>query len=380
MQFLRKDASIIWVSLHARLLEDREGKTFNIEGIFADITSKKQATEALRESEEWLRKENIRLRANIKDRYRFGDIIGKSPVMQEVYEFILKAAATDANVMIIGESGTGKELVARAIHDLSDRKGHKLITVNCGAIPENLLESEFFGYKRGAFTGATRDKKGYLDLADGGTLFLDELGELSLNMQVKLLRVLDRRGYMPIGGNEIRYVDTRFIAATNRNLQEQVRQGLMREDFFYRIHILPTQLPPLRDRKEDLSLLVEHFMHEFSTDSPSPPLSGEITEAILRHDWPGNVRELQNVLRRYVTLGHFNLAISPDSRRSAYISAEEKKPIHGSVDHRTSVERYEKDLIEASLAKHQWHRERAAASIGMARRTFFRKMKKYGLD
>lgn len=181
VQFLRKDSSIIWVSLHARLLEDRERKNFNIEGIFSDITSKKKATEELRESEELLRKENIRLRANIKDRYRFGDIIGKSPVMQEVYEFILKAAATEANVMIIGESGTGKELVARAIHDLSDRKEQNMVTVNCGAIPEHLMESEFFGYKRGAFTGANRDKKGYLDLADGGTLFLDELGELSLN-------------------------------------------------------------------------------------------------------------------------------------------------------------------------------------------------------
>ena len=280
VQFFRKDGSAIWASLHARLLEDPEGKPLNIEGIFSDITARKQATEALRESEELLRKENIRLRANIKDRYRFGDIIGKSPAMQDIYEFILKAAATEANVMICGESGTGKEFVARAIHDLSDRKNKSFIPVNCGAIPENLMESEFFGYKKGAFTGANRDKKGYLDLADGGTLFLDELGELSLNMQVKLLRVLDGHGYIPVGGHEIRNVDIRFIAATNRNLQERVKQGLMREDFFYRIHILPAQIPPLRDRKEDLPLLVEHFMSEFGKGDKLPPLTGKIMEAI----------------------------------------------------------------------------------------------------
>jgi PAS domain S-box-containing protein len=380
VQFLRKDKSIIWVSLHARLLADREGKTFNIEGIFSDITNRKKVTEALRESEACLREENIRLRANIKDRYRFRDIIGKSPAMQDVYEFILKAAATEANVMISGESGTGKELVARAIHDLSDRKDKHIVTVNCGAIPENLMESEFFGYKKGAFTGANRDKQGYLDLAHGGTLFLDELGELSLNMQVKLLRVLDRRGFIPVGGHDVRHVDVRFIAATNRNLQAQVRQGLMREDFFYRIHILPAQLPPLRERKDDLPLLVEHFMEEFGKEAERLPLTGKLMEAIQRHDWPGNVRELQNVLRRYVTLGHFSLEISQES--GAYVDVPMVKHVSSAAtnDHKSSVESYERDLIEASLTKNQWHREKAAASIGMARRTFFRKMKKFGFD
>lgn len=379
VQFLRKDGSIIWASLHARLIEAREGKNFNIEGIFSDITSRKRATEALRESEQWLRKENIRLRDNIKDRYRFRDIIGKSPAMQDIYEFILKAAATEDNVLISGESGTGKELVARAIHELSDRKDKKIVAVNCGAIPDNLMESEFFGYKKGAFTGAARDKKGYLDLADGGTLFLDELGELSLNMQVKLLRVLDRRGYIPVGGHDLRHVDIRFIAATNRDPRARVRQGLMREDFFYRIHILPAQLPPLRDRKEDLPLLVEHFMGEFAQNATRPPMTGKIMEAILRHHWPGNVRELQNVLRRYVTLRHFTLDMTPEANARAHVVMAGNHAGPGADDHRACVERYEKDLIEASLIKHRWHREKAAAGIGMARRTFFRKMRKYGV-
>ncbi len=380
VRFLRKDGNPIWVSLHARLLEDRDGNPQNIEGIFWDITSSKKATEALRESEELLRKENIRLRANIKDRYRLGDIIGKSPAMQDIYEFILNAAATEANVMICGESGTGKELVARAIHDLSDRKDKSFIPVNCGAIPENLMESEFFGYKRGAFTGANRDKKGYLDLAHGGALFLDELGELNLNMQVKLLRVLDGHGYIPVGGHEVRNVDIRFIAATNRNLHERVRQGLMREDFFYRINILPAQLPPLRDRKEDLPLLVEHFMSAFGKGEKLAPMTGKIMEAISRHDWPGNVRELQNVLRRYFTLRQFTLELSQNGKSNVEAVAAPGLADMEREDHKTAVERYERDLIEASLIKHQGRREKAALDLGMARRTFFRKMKKFGLD
>lgn len=380
VQFYRKDGTAIWASLHARLIEDPDGKAGSIEGIFADITERKRATEALRESEENLRQENIRLRSHIKDRYRFGNIIGKSPAMQEIYEFILKAAATNAIVIIYGESGTGKELVARAIHDLSERKNKSFIPVNCGAIPENLMESEFFGYKKGAFTGAHRDKKGCLDLADGGTLFLDELGELSLNMQVKLLRVLDGRGYTPVGGHEIHQPSIRFIAATNRNLREQVQAGLMREDFFYRIHILPANLPPLRERKEDLPLLVEHFMQEYGAPEQLPPLTGKIAEAIRRHDWPGNVRELQNVLRRYFTLKRFSLEMSPERR--ATTEAPTSKNISGGEQeaHRDAVDLYERNLIETSLRQNQWHREKTAAVLGMSRRTFFRKLKKYGLD
>ncbi|MBI5590805.1 MAG: sigma 54-interacting transcriptional regulator [Deltaproteobacteria bacterium] len=373
VQFYRKDGSTLWASLHARLVIDQEGKPSSIEGLFADITDSKRATEALRESEENLRKENLRLRSSIKDQYRFGNIIGKSAAMKEIYEFILKAAAGCASVIIYGESGTGKELVARAIHEMTDRKDNAFIPVNCGAIPENLMESEFFGYKKGAFTGANRDKQGYLDLADKGTLFLDELGELSLTLQVKLLRVLEGHGYIPVGGNEVRQSNARFIAATNRDLLAQVKQSQMREDFFYRIHIIPIHIPPLRDRKEDIPLLVEHFTNEFGAHTKIPPLTGRIWEDIMRYDWPGNIRELQNVLHRYFTLNTFNLEISPDKH---FAAAGSQTNDH----HRTAIDLYEKNLIEATLRENQWHREKTASCLGMSRRTFFRKLKKYGLS
>ena len=269
VEFLRKNGSRIWVSLHARPIMDNKGKLLLIEGIFFDITERKREADALREREEYLRKENIRLRSNIKDRYRFGDIVGKSTAMQDVYEMILKAAATVTNVIIYGESGTGKELVARAIYQFSDRKKKRFVPVNCGAIPEHLLESEFFGYKKGAFTGAANNKAGYLDLADDGVLFLDELGEIGPNLQVKLLRVLEGGGYTPVGGLEVRKPNLRIIAATNRNLQDYVARGIMREDFYYRIHIIPIHLPPLRERKEDIPLLIEHFMKNAGSGNDS---------------------------------------------------------------------------------------------------------------
>jgi PAS domain S-box-containing protein len=344
---------------------------------FMDITTLKQAQEVLKESEEYLRKENIRLKSSIKDRYRFGQIVGKSHVMQEVYELILKAASTDANVIIYGESGTGKELVAKAIHDISDRKQSAFIVVNCGAIPENLLESEFFGYKRGAFTGAESDKHGYLDLANGGTLFLDELGEISLNMQVKLLRVVEGRGYIPVGGREEKFSDIRIIAATNRNLRRMVNTGLMREDFFYRIHIIPIYMPPLRERKEDLLFLIEHFLSVYDPKT-LPPITGRIMDAIQKYHWPGNVRELQNTLHRYVTLKKF------DIMGTSLAADDIQQPVSHQIlqenrDLRSALEDFEKQLILDSLEKNKYHRGKAAAALGINRRTLYKKMKIFGL-
>jgi len=369
---------------------------------FTDITSRKQAEVALLESRESLQKENIRLRSSIRERYRFCDIIGKSQVMQEVYEFILQAAATQANVIIYGESGTGKELVAKAIHETSDRSRKGFVTIHCGAIPETLMESEFFGYKKGAFTGAHLDKRGYFDEADGGTMFLDEVGEIGLNMQVKLLRAISGDGYTPVGSNLFKNADVRIIAATNRNLRDLVKRGIMREDFFYRIHILPIYLPPLRERKDDMPLLVDHFLQLH--DKNHPPLPGNIAEALLNYDWPGNIRELQNVLHRYLTLKRLDFTGGPtppstprdrrmpedgDSNNTVFAASPfpgvqaQPAPDNGDKSKEESsmtLEANEKDLIIRALTENNWHRSRTAAALGINRKTLFRKMQKFGLE
>jgi len=344
-----------------------------LESLVIDITERKREEKALAERAAYLRKENVRLKSSMRERFRFGDIIGKSQPMQAVYDLILNAAATDANVIIYGESGTGKELVAKAINENSDRQNEPFVVVNCGAIPETLLESEFFGYKKGAFTGAERDKHGYLALADGGTLFLDELGEIGLNMQVKLLRVIEGHGYTPVGGTQPHYPNIRFVGATHRKLQELVKSGGMREDFFYRIHVIPIHLPPLRERKEDLSFLVEHFRQSYPEGAELPPITGEIMEAIYRYDWPGNVRELQNTLHRYFTLHQFDILKSPDAGQAP-------PPKDGPVELEAALVRYEKDLILSALVNTKWHRGWAATRLGINRRTLYKKMKKYGLD
>ncbi len=347
-------------------------KTGQVIASFLDITRRKQAETALRESREHLQKENTLLKSSIKERYRFGNIIGKSTAMQEVYEFIIKAAANPANVIIYGESGTGKELVARAIHKMSDRSAKRFVTVNCGAIPENILESEFFGYRKGAFTGAHANKPGYLDYADGGTLFLDEVGEIGLNMQVKLLRAIEGGGYMPVGSNQTKTADVRIIAATNRNLKDLVKKGLMREDFFYRIHILPIYLPSLRERKEDIPLLVDHFMNLY--DKLQAPIPGKVMVTLSGYDWPGNVRELQNVLHRYLTLKKLDFMGSKRTEHEPHA-----KEYGSGTDIQTAKDSMEKELIQKTLHRHQWHRGRTAAALKINRKTLFMKMKKYGL-
>jgi len=345
-----------------------------------DITEKKRAEEALRRSAEHLLEENLLLKVSMKERYRFGEIIGKSPAMQAVYNRILEAAHTDAGVIIYGESGTGKELVARAVHLLSDRKKRAFVPVNSGAIPESLLESEFFGYKKGAFTGATADKQGFLDIADGGILFLDEVGEIPVKMQVKLLRAIDDGSYTPVGSSQVENTDVRVVAATNRDLRELVKDGRIREDFFYRIHIIPIYVPPLRERKEDLPLLIDHFM-KTGPNKPkkTPVITGKTLDALFNYDWPGNVRELKNTLERYITLNKIDfmtsntfLAKEPDTLADSLNSSD-------LPDHRSAMASYEKKLIIRALEQNRWHREKAAKCLVIPRRTFFRKLKNYEL-
>lgn len=339
---------------------------------YRDITQKK-------EKEYQVNQENIRLRSTIKDRCRFQNIIGMSSAMQNVYDQILTAAGSDANVSIYGESGTGKELVARAIHDMSPRNADAFVTINCGAIPEPLMESEFFGYKKGAFTGAAFDKHGYLDLADTGTLFLDEIGDLPLSMQVKLLRAIDGGGYYPIGSQSKHTSDFRIVAATNKNLKQLLGEGFMREDFYYRIQVIPIFLPPLKDRKEDIPLLVDYFTDIYAQSSPFKKIPNHITAQIFSHDWPGNIRELQNVLLRFFSTGEFeisNMIVNPrksaDVNRSVQIGDNSNNLSH-------TIEMVEKEQIVNALQSTNWHRSCAAEKLGISRSTLFRRMKKHDL-
>ncbi|MBR9982654.1 MAG: sigma-54-dependent Fis family transcriptional regulator, partial [Desulfatitalea sp.] len=347
--------------------------------VVIDIHERKQAELALKEKEVYLKKENIRLRATIKERYRFGDIIGKSAPMQKVYEMILRAAAIDANVIIYGESGTGKELVARAIHTMSDRSGHRFVPVNCGAIPSNLLESEFFGYEKGAFTGAGQKKQGLLDYADNGTLFLDELGEIKEDMQVKLLRVLEGGGYTPIGGLAVKKPNLRIIAATNKSLAKLIEKGSMREDFFYRIHIIPIQLPPLRERREDIALLAEHFLAKHSQGKTPPTLRGHELEALINHDWPGNVRELENTLQRYISLHSLDLMGFTLRSDPPAIGDLATRLTGGRQPLREALHDFEKAYIASLLHRHQWNRTKVAEILGVERKTLYLKIKRLGI-
>ncbi len=346
------------------------------QAMIRDIDQRKHMEETLRDSEAHLRQENLRLRSTIEQRHKFGDIVGRSDAMQQIYEMMLMAAASDANIILYGESGTGKELVANAVHDMSDRREGKFVPVNCGAIPEALLEREFFGHKRGAFTGATADKQGYLDEADGGTLFLDEIGEIKPDLQVKLLRAIEGGGYTPIGGSEVRKPDFRIIAATSRNLTEMVQEGQMRSDFFYRVHVIPIHLPPLRQRKEDIPLLVEHFLKAYDPNM-RPVIAEKTRQTLLAYDWPGNVRELQNVLYRFVTLKRLDLTGEIPTESADTSSDTLEVP---AAELPAAVAEFEKRVINAALAKNRWNRTRTARALGIGLRTLQRKMKTLGIQ
>ncbi len=372
-----------WVLCRARLVEtDESGRAVRVIGTHDDITRRRLSEDELKISEAHLRRENLRLRSSLKEGERFGRIVGKSRVMREVYELILKAAFSRANVIIYGESGTGKELVAQTIHELSERSAAPFITVNCGAIPESLLESEFFGYKKGAFTGAVLDSPGYLSSADGGTLFLDEVGELDLNMQAKLLRAIDGGGYTPIGSTEIKTPAVRFIAATNRDLKAFVRSGRLREDFFYRIHIIPIHLPPLRERREDIAPLVYHFLHTLSEDGKVPAIPADTMQMMQHYDWPGNIRELQNAIHRYLTLNKLDFMDTVDLPETPPFSAPEPVLVPTGLGHdlQKVLARFEREYLKQVLYEHQWHRGKAAAALNINRKTLFKKIKQHGIS
>lgn len=356
-----------WVKEEGVAIFSPQGRLQFIEGLLTDITDQKRV-------EIELERENMRLKSSMGQRFRLEQLIGKSDVMQDVYDLILKVACNDSSVIITGESGTGKELAAHAIHALSARNQGALVPVNCGAIPENLLEREFFGHSRGSFSGAVDDKPGYLALADGGTLFLDEVGEISLNFQMKLLRGLDGIGYTPIGGRFPVKSNFRLIAATNRDLKELVRQGGMREDFFYRINVIPLEMPPLRQRSGDIPLLIEHFLKTSTLSDATPAIPYSLRVQLEAYGWPGNVRQLKNVIDRYLTLGTLQFEdISPPVDTGP---APEKSPAAG-MELARSMDRYEKQLIQSALTNCRWKKGETAAFLGITMRTLQRKLKKY---
>jgi PAS domain S-box-containing protein len=370
------DGRKIWIEERHSMIQWGEKSALILTII--DITEDKLRELANEEERNYLKTINLALKSTLKDRYRFGDIIGKSPVMQEVYKLILSAAASDANVVIYGESGTGKELIASTIHYLSKRKEKVFAPVNCGAITETLFESEFFGHCKGAFTGAHQDQAGIFDYAHGGTLFLDEVGELNGEMQVKLLRVLENGEYTPVGDHTVKDADVRIIAATNQNLESMVEQGTMREDFFFRLYVIAISLPPLRDRREDIPLLIEYFLERYSEGEIKPRLPGHIFEKLYNYDWPGNVREVQNVLQRYLTTKRLDFvdfgADKPENNTTVF-SLEDIALKN--LELYKAIEVFEKRFITEILNQNQRHRRKTAEILGLPVRTLYRKIKKY---
>ncbi|HDM90379.1 MAG: hypothetical protein DRQ06_01985 [Candidatus Hydrothermota bacterium] len=305
-----------------------------------------------------------------------GAIVGDNPRIKEIKEIITRIADEDFPVLLEGETGTGKELVARAIHALSSRAKQPFIAVNCGAIPESLMESEFFGHKRGAFTGAIADYEGLFRAADGGTLFLDEISEMPSHIQVKLLRVLENNEVRGIGETRTRKVDVRVIAATNRKVNEALRDGVLRLDLYYRISYVHIVLPPLRERKEDIPLLVEHFILKFNKiyRKKVKGITNKALEALQYYHWPGNVRELENVIGRAFALGKGDIITVDDLPMDIWDGKEAVNP-----DGIISVEEAEKNLIKKALSETGGNKTRAARLLGIGRKTLYMKIKKYGI-
>jgi DNA-binding NtrC family response regulator len=329
--------------------------------------------------------ENVYLRRELEGKYTFSNIIGKSARMHAVFSVIERVARTSSTVLIQGESGTGKELIARAIHFASPRAEKRFQSINCGALPENLLESELFGHVRGAFTGAVRDKKGLFKEADHGTLFLDEIGEMSPSVQVKLLRALQERVIRPVGGNDEEPIDVRIIAATNQDLEQRIAEGDFREDLYYRINVIPVRLPPLRERREDVALLADHFIRKFSEEMGIEPkrLSVEAIRALESYDWPGNVRELENVIERTLALTSGDRLTSTDL--PAQVLGGDRRP-PAAVDlpeDGLDLERYLDDLrtqlMSQALERTGGVQTQAAELLGMSFRSFRYYAKKAGL-
>ncbi len=338
-----------------------------------------------------LEAEKKNLDDELKKNLHFGNIVGKSPKMLHIYSMIRQVSKTRTNVLITGESGTGKELIARAIHEQSDRRDKPFVAINCGGIPENLLESELFGHKKGSFTGAAYDKKGLFEMGDKGTVFLDEIGELCLPIQVKLLRAVQERAIRPVGGNDHIRVDIRIVSATNKKLEEEVVQGRFREDLFYRLNVIEIKVPPLRERKGDLKALAQHFLEKYSNETGKKvtKISSYAIDLLNRYDFPGNIRELENLIERSVALTSTNI-ILPDS---LLIAVHKRRWIEGVKDQRFDIEevrhgvsldsimeQIERAYLKKSLECAGGNKQKAAELLDISLRSLRYRLDKLGID
>ncbi len=332
-----------------------------------------------------LRDENRQLKAELGRRYEFDNIIGRSPAMQEIFATIERVAPTRATVLLAGESGTGKDLIARAIHFHSPRKDRPLVKINCAAIPENLMESELFGYEKGAFTGAQTSKPGKFEQADTGTVFLDEIGDVPAPIQIKLLRILQEREFERLGSNQTRHIDVRVIAATNQDLRAALEQGTFREDLYYRLNVVPLNIPALRERKQDIAFLANHFVKKLAPDTGCQVES--ITDAamqkLMAYHWPGNVRELENVIERSLVMatgtqldaGDIRLEPPPSPRRAQSGGGDSHFVPEG-----MSLDQYEQEIIKEALRRADGNKSQAARLLGLTRNALRYRLTQMGME
>lgn len=372
---------------------DKDVKFLTI--VAGSIAQAVRISEMVRDEKQRLLDENLNLKSEMKGRYRFDNIVGISDKMQAVFGQVDRVGKSNATVILRGESGTGKEMIAGLIHYNSPRAQGPFIKLNCAALPENLLESELFGHARGAFTGAVGEKRGRFELAHGGTLFLDEVGDLPLSFQVKLLRVLQERQFERLGGVDTISVDVRLITATNKPLEEAVRNGTFREDLYYRLNVIPIFLPPLRERFEDVPPLIEHFLHRFNRENgKNVRISRGVYEMLLRYPWPGNIRELQHAIEHVVVMStepeahEADLPISiqngpplaglgGDPGRSS--AGKAPQPTSGGASALSAIERAEKAFVIEALERHGWVQSKAARALGITPRQIGYKIRKYGI-
>src|SRR5579884_1867205 len=350
-------------------------KPFSLDHL-ATVVQKAMAVQALRA-------ENQRLREQLDQRYQFDNMVGRSAAMREIFHTVERVAPTRATVLLAGESGVGKDMIARAIHQHSPRKTHPFVKINCTAIPENLMESELFGYEKGAFTGANTSKPGKFEQADQGTVFLDEIGDVPGNIQVKLLRVLQERQFERLGSNLTRNVDVRVIAATNVDLRAALEQGRFREDLYYRLNVVPINIPPLRERKEDIPFLAKHFVQKLSKElgTPAREIAPAAMERLLAHSWPGNVRELENTIERSLVLASGDVLQAADIRieapRNNIPMQAQQAPL---LPEGETLEHWEQMMIREALRRANGNKSQAARMLGLTRNALRYRLSQMGME